>query len=55
MTISRILMATIMLGLLAACSIPHPDMKSPCVGNDGSPCGPRRDVNGWWLKNAEQS
>jgi hypothetical protein len=43
------------LGLLAACSTPHTDMKSPCAGNDGSPCGPRRPVNDWWLNPGDQS
>jgi hypothetical protein len=25
------------------------DLKSPCVGLEGSPCGPKRSVNDWWL------
>lgn len=25
------------------------DLKSPCVGLEGSPCGPKRNVNDWWL------
>ncbi len=25
------------------------DLKSPCVGSDDSPCGPKRSVNGWWV------
>ncbi len=25
------------------------DLKSPCVGAEDSPCGPRRPVNDWWL------
>jgi len=41
--------AALMLGLLAACSLPHSDLKSPCAGIDGSPCGPHRPVNDWWL------
>ncbi|MEJ0009540.1 MAG: hypothetical protein WDN72_02840 [Alphaproteobacteria bacterium] len=24
-------------------------MKSPCSGIDGSPCGPKRAVNDWWM------
>ncbi len=23
-------------------------LKSPCVGIDDSPCGPKRPVNDWW-------
>ncbi len=25
------------------------DLKSPCVGAEDSPCGPKRPVNGWWM------
>jgi hypothetical protein len=35
--------------LQACSSIQRPDLKSPCVGADGSPCGPKRRVNDWWL------
>lgn len=27
------------------------DIKSPCVSNNDGPCGPRKPVNDWWLKN----
>ena len=27
------------------------DIKSPCVSTDDGPCGPRKPVNGWLLKN----
>lgn len=34
---------------LAACTAPaQRDLKSPCVGAEGSPCD-RRPVNDWWL------
>ncbi len=45
----------LMFGMLAGCSFPHTDLKSPCVGADGSPCGPRRPVNDWWLNQGEDS
>ena len=33
--------------LLAACDTEKVEvMKSPCAGIDGSPCGPKRPVNG---------
>jgi hypothetical protein len=33
--------------LLSACESEKVEvMKSPCVGIDGSPCGPKRPVNG---------
>ena len=34
-----------MLGMLAACSNPVEDLKSPCVGKDGSPCDRRAPAN----------
>jgi hypothetical protein len=44
------MMCVIVLAMpLAACSGEREDMKSPCVGNEDSPCGPRRAVNDWWL------
>lgn len=32
------------------CKKKAPELKSPCVGVEGSPCGPRKPVNDWWLK-----
>lgn len=40
----RMLMFVAVLGALSACSNPVPDLKSPCVGTDDSPCV-RRPVN----------
>ena len=35
---------------LAACESERVEvLKSPCVGIEGSPCGPKRDVNGWFM------
>lgn len=31
--------------VLAACSTPVPDLKSPCVGGKGSPCDRRAPAN----------
>jgi hypothetical protein len=38
-------------GSLTACGDvgEREDLTSPCVGLEGSPCGPRRAVNDWWL------
>jgi putative hemolysin len=33
-----LLLVSAMLTLLAACSQQTPDLKSPCVGAEGSPC-----------------
>ena len=49
----RHVIAITLLGLLAGCSLPHSDMKSPCVGAQGSPCDPH-PVNDWWLKERDQ-
>jgi hypothetical protein len=42
-------MLAIALCLLAGCSNRPEDLKSPCVGAEGSPCDPR-PVNDWWMK-----
>jgi Tfp pilus assembly protein PilP len=42
----------IMLSLLlvvSACSAARDDLKSPCVGLEESPCGPKRSVNDKWV------
>lgn len=40
----------LMMGSMTACSeSKREDLKSPCVGSEGSPCGPHRPVNNWWL------
>lgn len=44
---TRIILAVIAMQLLAACSNPVQDLKSPCVGAEKSPCD-RRPVNDWW-------
>ncbi len=49
MKIRNVFVIATLLGLLTACSLPHSDMKSPCAGIAGSPCGPHRPVNDWWL------
>ena len=40
----KLLLAVIFLVTLSACTRPQPDLKSPCVGAEGSPCE-RRAVN----------
>jgi hypothetical protein len=41
---ARLMLMGLALLLLPACSSKEPDMKSPCVGADNSPCA-RRPVN----------
>lgn len=40
----KLLFVFLALSSLSACSNPQPDLKSPCVGAEGSPCE-RRPVN----------
>ena len=42
------LLVSLALIVLPACSNKQPDLKSPCVGTDDSPCV-RRPVNDWWM------
>ncbi len=44
---ARLLLIGVLLVTLQACTNKDPDLKSPCVGGDGSPCV-RRPVNDWW-------
>ncbi len=46
----KLLMLPLMALFLAACSGKTHELKSPCAGADDSPCGPRYNVNDWWLK-----
>lgn len=46
----RLFLMILLCGLMtlpAACSNKRKDLKSPCVGAQDSPCGPRRPVNNW--------
>jgi hypothetical protein len=42
--IARLFICLLCLGSVAACSHEQKDLKSPCVGAEGSPCD-RRPVN----------
>lgn len=48
------IIAFVLIGLFVqGCQTPPHELKSPCVGAEGSPCGPRIKINDWWL-NAEK-
>lgn len=53
----RVLVTASVLLSLAACSSPfkEEELMSPCTGLDGSPCGPKRPVNDWWLKGGDSA
>jgi hypothetical protein len=48
----RLIVIGVLLTVLSACTSEKQDMKSPCVGAEGSPCA-RRPVN-TWLPAADQ-
>lgn len=50
-------MCILALLALSACESEKVEvLKSPCVGLDDSPCGPKRPVNEWWMhKKPEQA
>lgn len=45
----RTALCLVILVMLAGCSDHKDVLKSPCAGTEGSPCGPKRSVNDWWL------
>jgi len=45
----RITLLILSLLAISACAEKREDLRSPCVGAEDSPCGPRRDVNAWWM------
>ncbi len=47
--ITMLLAIGVLSVMVTACSSKREDLKSPCVGLEDSPCGPKRSVNDWWL------
>jgi major membrane immunogen (membrane-anchored lipoprotein) len=43
--VRKIVLVMALSALLTACSSSREDLKSPCVGTDESPCGPKRAIN----------
>lgn len=39
-----------LLLFLSSCSNKVVDIKSPCVSKGDGPCGPKKPINDWWLK-----
>ncbi len=46
----KIFLITIFLLSLISCKAKVIDIKSPCVSLEGGPCGPKKSINDWWLK-----
>jgi hypothetical protein len=38
---------------ICSCTGKVVDVKSPCVSGDDGPCGPKKPINDWWLKNSK--
>ena len=51
----KIILILSFLALISSCSSKTIDIKSPCVSNDGGPCGPKKAINDWWIKNSSGS
>lgn len=43
------------LFFVSSCAGKVIDVKSPCVSKDDGPCGPKKSINDWWLKNSQKS
>jgi hypothetical protein len=50
--LSTFIVPVLVVVALGACTKDTPELKSPCVGIDASPCGEKRPVNDWWLRQA---
>lgn len=49
------IISLLILVFAVACSRKLVDVKSPCVSTDDGPCGPKKPINDWWLKNPRNS
>jgi len=47
----------IFISLIIFCSCANKviDVKSPCVSSKKGPCGPKKPINDWWLKDLSQN
>lgn len=49
----KVILALALFVLVSACATKAIDIKSPCVSKEDGPCGPKRPINEWWLKNSK--
>ena len=52
--LKKILLKILLLAIATlsiSCSQNTIDIKSPCVSLEKGPCGPKKSINEWWLKN----
>jgi hypothetical protein len=52
---AKIVALLVILNLTISCSSKQVDVKSPCVSTEDGPCGKKRSVNEWWMKNQSAS
>ena len=56
MKIIKIIVLIMALGTINSCATKKVvDIKSPCVSNEGGPCGPKKSINNWWINSKIQS
>lgn len=48
----KLISILLVLFFAISCSQRIVDVKSPCVSLDDGPCGPKKSINDWWLKNS---
>jgi hypothetical protein len=51
----KLLLITIFFLSATSCKTKVIDIKSPCVSLDDGPCGPKKSVNDWWLKDKKNN
>ena len=51
----KVILILSFFALISSCSTKVVDVKSPCVSKEDGPCGPRKAINDWWLKNSENT
>lgn len=44
------LIITLLILGLTSCTNKVVDIKSPCVSSEDGPCGPKKPINDWWIK-----
>ena len=48
------LIITLLILGLTSCSNKVVDIKSPCVSSEDGPCGPKKPINNWWIKDLKK-
>lgn len=49
----KVVLVLSLLMLISSCKNKTIDIKSPCVSTDDGPCGTKKPINDWWLKNSK--